>query len=69
MWCKKVHYFLGLFQGSQSARVVILHSASAAQLAVPKETLLPGFINRLYFPAVAGVLETLEFFVNFLTSL
>lgn len=53
-WCKKVQYFLGLFQGFQSASCVTLCSASAA---VPEESLMSDFVNPLYFPAVAGALK------------
>lgn len=48
---------------------VLLYRDSAAQLALANEILIPGFINPLYFPAVADVLETLEFFVSFVTCL
>lgn len=57
--------FPGAFQGLLPACCIILCSASAAQLALPQESLMSHFGNPLYFPTVAGVLDTLEFFCWF----
>lgn len=54
--------FPGTLQGLLPACYVTLCSASAAQLALPQESLMSRFVTPLHFPTVAGVLETLEFY-------